>query len=80
MELRDIMSFITSALNGQLTPSDKQVNDGVDTAASHLYDAECAFHYAHQTHVDAWVLAASDRLHAAITVHLDAVAASVACR
>jgi hypothetical protein len=41
-----------------------------------MYDAECALHIAHQSHVDAWVAAASAKLHAAIAEHLIAVAAS----
>ena len=37
----------------------------------HPYDAECALHVAHQTHVDAWITAASDRLHEAATDNLE---------
>jgi hypothetical protein len=44
------------------------------SAASDLYDAECAVHVAHQTHVDAWVQVASDRLHDAVVSYLTAVA------
>jgi hypothetical protein len=47
--------------------------DGVDAAAGRLYAAECALHVAHQTHVDAWIEAASDRLHEAVARHLAAV-------
>jgi hypothetical protein len=35
-------------------------------AARALYEAELALHDAHQTHVDAWIAAAADRLHAAV--------------
>ena len=42
--------------------------------ACHLYDAECALHVAHQTHLDAWITAASDRLHAAVADHLAVLA------
>ena len=42
--------------------------------ACHLYDAECALHVAHQTHVDAWITAASDRLHEAVADHLAVLA------
>jgi hypothetical protein len=48
--------------------------DRVRVAAKHLYDAECAVHSAHQSHVDAWVKAASDKLHDAIEQHLAAIA------
>jgi hypothetical protein len=48
-------------------------NHAHDTAC-HLYDAECAIHIAHQTHVDAWITAASDRLREAVAAHLAAVA------
>jgi hypothetical protein len=37
-----------------------------------LYDAETALHAAHQTHVDAWVSAAYDRLHEAVVAHTQA--------
>jgi hypothetical protein len=47
--------------------------DRVHTTACHLYDAECALHVAHQTHIDAWITAASDRLHQALAAHLAAV-------
>jgi hypothetical protein len=41
-------------------------------AARALYEAELALHDAHQTHVDQWIQAASDCLHAAIVRHLEA--------
>jgi hypothetical protein len=44
--------------------------------AAGLYDAECALHIAHQSHVDAWVIAANAKLHDAIAEHLAAVAAA----
>jgi hypothetical protein len=53
-----------------------QAQDPVHSAADLLYAAECAFHDAHHTHVDAWIKAAADKLHDAIAVHLAAVAAS----
>lgn len=46
----------------------------VRAAASHLYDAEWTLHIAHQTKVDAWIAAANERLHEAITEHLAALA------
>ena len=42
-------------------------------AARHLYEAEVALHIAHQSHVDAWIAAAADRLHDAVVEHLRAV-------
>jgi predicted DNA-binding protein YlxM (UPF0122 family) len=41
-----------------------------------MYDAECALHLARQTRVDAWIRAAADRLHEAITANADAVRAA----
>lgn len=46
--------------------------DLVRTAAAHLYDAECALHNAHQAHVDAWITAANQKLHEAVSAYLDA--------
>jgi hypothetical protein len=46
----------------------------VRAAAARLYDAECALHIAHQTQVDAWVVAASVKLHDAVVEHVAAVA------
>jgi len=49
--------------------------DGVDEdeqriTAEHLYNAECALHAAHQSHIDAWIAAASNRLHEALSESL----------
>lgn len=49
-------------------------NPGTDTAC-HLYDAEYALHAAHQSHVDAWITAASQKLHQAVVEHIAATAA-----
>jgi hypothetical protein len=38
-------------------------------AEHHMYEAELALHAAHQSHVDSWIAAASDRLHEAILEH-----------
>ena len=46
----------------------------VAVTAQHLYDAECALHDAHQSHVDEWIAAASNRLHDAVVDHLAAEA------
>jgi hypothetical protein len=54
----------------------EHTQERVDTAADFLYAAECAFHDAHQTHVDAWITAAADKLHDAVSAHLAAVVAS----
>ena len=48
----------------------------VEAAARHLYDAECALHAAHQSHVASWITAASDRLHKAVVEYLAAEAAA----
>jgi hypothetical protein len=41
-------------------------------AARALRSAEIAVHDAHQTHVDAWISAANDRLHIAVAQYLAA--------
>jgi hypothetical protein len=45
----------------------------VAIAERRLYDAEGALHAAHQSGVDTWIAAASDRLHEAIVEHIAAV-------
>jgi len=45
-------------------------------AARRLYDAEVALHIARQTGVAAWISAACDRLHEAITDHTAALASA----
>jgi hypothetical protein len=64
--------MVTTRTPSPASTSDEQVR----VAACHMYDAECALHIAHQSHVDAWVVVASAKLHAAIAEHLMAVAAS----
>ncbi len=49
-------------------------SDRIPAAARRLYDAECALHVAHQTRIDAWIAAASEKLHQAVAEHLAAVA------
>ena len=49
----------------------EQVLEARNQAAHALYEAELALHDAHQTHVDQWIQAASDRLHAAVLRHLE---------
>lgn len=48
--------------------------DRVDAAARHMYEAEIILHDARQSHIDAWVAAAYDRLHEAILEHATALA------
>ena len=57
----------TSALSTSTTATASQ--DRLMTAARHMYDAEGALHVARQADVDAWVVAAYDRLHLAIAEH-----------
>ena len=47
-------------------------NEPLQAAARRLYDAETALHAARQTHVDAWISAAGDRLHDAVAAYLAA--------
>jgi hypothetical protein len=54
----------------------EQVLEARNRAAHALYEAELALHDAHQTHVDQWIQAASDRLHTAVLRHLEADALS----
>lgn len=52
-------------------PSDRQAAES--SAASQLHRAELALHDAHQTHVDAWIKAATNRLHDAVVRYHQAV-------
>jgi hypothetical protein len=49
------------------------VDDHRTAAARNLYDAECALHAAHQSRVNAWIAAASDKLHLAVEEFLAAL-------
>lgn len=49
-----------------------------DVAARALYRAELAVHDAHESHVDAWILAANDHLHDAVLQYLEADAELIA--
>ena len=60
------------------TTPDRQVEDRVDAASRQLYDAECQFHAAHHSGVDAWTAAAGDHLHRAVQAYLAAAAAAQA--
>jgi hypothetical protein len=53
--------------------SGSAARDRIAAAERHMYDAETALHAARQTHVDAWIAAAYDHLHAAILEHTAAV-------
>jgi WhiB family redox-sensing transcriptional regulator len=48
--------------------------DRVDAAARRLYDAECALHAAHHSHVEEWIAAANEKLHEAVAGYLAALA------
>jgi hypothetical protein len=50
-----------------------RIDDPVAATACRLYEAECQLHAAHQSHVDAWIDAANEKLHLAIEEHLAAV-------
>jgi hypothetical protein len=41
-----------------------------DTAALALYETELALHDAHQSQIDTWIAATSDRLHLAVARHI----------
>jgi hypothetical protein len=58
--------------------SSRRAEDWVRAAAGNLFDAECALHVARQSHVDAWIAAASDRLHDAVLEHDQALSARCA--
>jgi hypothetical protein len=47
--------------------------ENVENAARLVHDAETALHAARQSHVDAWIAAAADQLHAALANYLEAV-------
>lgn len=47
--------------------------DRTHLAAAHLYDAECALHAAHQSGLQAWITAANQKLHEAVSEYLTAV-------
>ena len=51
------------------TPAAAPIDVDTDVAACacHLYDAECALHAAHQSGVEPWIAAATERLHEAVS-------------
>ena len=59
------------------TPAAAPIDVDTDVAACacHLYDAECALHAAHQSGVEPWIAAATERLHEAVVAYRSAVAA-----
>ena len=57
---------------GVAKPADHQNEDRAAAAARHLVEAELALHDAHQSHVEAWIAAAGDKLHQAVLDHLAA--------
>ena len=66
--------------NAIADPAYAQAVAARDHAAHALYQAELALHDAHQTHVDQWIGAAYDRLHAAIARYTAASALVSAVR
>jgi hypothetical protein len=61
-----------NATESENVRSHEQVLAGRDQAATALHEAELALHDAHQTHVDEWIQATSDRLHAAVVRYVAA--------
>jgi hypothetical protein len=55
------------------TTPDPPAENRADVTARHLFEAEVALHIAHQSHVDAWIAAAGDKLHQAVVEHLAAI-------
>ncbi len=66
---------MTAMLNRPLaTGRRQQLVEACEEAARQLYDAESVLHTAREAHIDAWIAAAYDKLHAAVESHLAAVA------
>jgi hypothetical protein len=62
-----------------LTRSDSSTaSEHVAAAGLRMYDAETTLRAARQTDVDAWIMAAAEKLHIAIAEHTAAVLGSVA--
>jgi WhiB family redox-sensing transcriptional regulator len=59
---------------GMITSIAPAPNHRLHVASRRLYDAECALHVAHQSGVEAWISAANEKLHDAVTEYLDAEA------
>jgi hypothetical protein len=59
-----------------VTVLERMTDDRVALTAHRVYDAECVLHTARQSHIDEWILAASDRLHDALVDYLAAVRAA----
>lgn len=57
--------MVTQHLTSTRTDHTRTDHTRAADAAQHLYE-ECALHTAHQSHVDAWIAAAGDRLHEAV--------------
>lgn len=64
---------MTASVPGLTTPSNPENDRRVALAAHRLYEAELALHDAHQSHVEAWIAATSDKLHQAVLEHLAAI-------
>jgi hypothetical protein len=74
--IENVMKVITTTATDCASAVSNQAQDRVHSTADFLYAAECAFHDAHQTRIDAWIMAAADKLHTAIAAHLTAIADS----
>jgi hypothetical protein len=64
---------MTASSVSVLTASSVVCHD-IRTTATQLFDAECALHAAHQSGVDAWIAAASNKLSDAIGNYMLALA------
>ena len=64
---------MTTGTDGIATPADHGNEPRAAFAARHLFEAELALHDAHQSYVEAWIDAASDKLHQAVVDYLAAV-------
>ncbi len=63
---------LPSQEKGMITSITPTPNYRVLVASRRLYDAECALHVAHQSGVAAWINAANEKLHDAVTEYLAA--------
>jgi len=60
---------MTTTTRRDTVPEQNTTETREQAAARHLYEAEVALHIAHQSHVDAWIAAAGDKLHRAVLEH-----------
>jgi hypothetical protein len=72
----EVSATVRASIPAPTSSGDSSVAPDVDrlrAAAGRVYDAECALHQARQSHVDAWVTAAADKLHLAVGEYLAVV-------